>query len=258
MIRLVTVLTAIVFFVSAVLNFGAEIPLGFGEVSFSAPLTSTGLDELVIGLVLIAAAAMSRLYVYGGAYLLALVGITEGLLSAQVQGLARDLHEAMLPLAVGGCILLALEARTAYRSRKHSGAGKKNREMITVLQFFVGALVVIGGIGFASSAVYPRGTAFGLIHLAVGLADLFAGYAFLRRRAWSPGFVVAMNGVTIAYSAFSETAAQLYSLLPPGINDSLIGTLIAMIVSGTIIYLLRRKPVRAQMPKENHLEPSVT
>ena len=65
MIRLVTVLTAIVFFVSAVLNFGAKIPLGLGELSFSAPLTSTGLDELVIGLVLIAAAAMSRLYVYG-------------------------------------------------------------------------------------------------------------------------------------------------------------------------------------------------
>ena len=136
--RLVTVLTAIVFFISAVLNFGARILYGFGEVSFSAPLTSTGLEELIIGLVLVAAAVVSRLYVYVGAYILTLVGIVSGLLSAQVQGLARDLHEVMLPLAVGGCILLALEARTAYGSRGRRSADRTNREAITVLQFFVG------------------------------------------------------------------------------------------------------------------------
>ena len=117
---------------------------------------------------------------------------------------------------------------------------------------------MIGGIGYASSAVYPVGTALGLIHLAVGLADLFAGYAFLRRRAWSPALVVAMNGVTIAYSAFSEAAAQIYSLLPPGINDSLIGTLIAIVVSGTIIFLVRRRSTGAQVLKKtisNRLSP---
>src|SRR5271170_5404715 len=93
MIRLMAVLTAAPFLLSAVLNFGARIPLGFAELSFSAPLTSTGEIEIVIGLALILSAAFSRLYGYGGAYLLALVGIVSGLLSSDVQGPARSLHE---------------------------------------------------------------------------------------------------------------------------------------------------------------------
>jgi hypothetical protein len=258
MIRLLTLLTAAVFFISAILNLGARIPLGFGELSFSSPLASTATDEAVIGLVLVAAAAASRLYVYGGAYALALVGIVSGLLSPQVQGPARDLHEVMAPLAIGGCLLLALEARSRYRSRAYRGTGKMNREVITVLQFFVGGLVVVGGIAFASSGTYPLGTALGLIHLSVGLAGLIGGYAFLRRKAWSRRFLIAVNGLTITYSAFSESIAQVESLLPPGINDSLIGTLVAVIISATIICLLYRRPEGVQTPSEDHLEPSVT
>lgn len=233
-----TVLTAAVFFISAILNFGAKIPVGFAELRFSAPLTSTGEDELVIGIILLAAAGVSRLYVYGAAYVLALVGIASGLLSSQVQGLARELHEVMLPLAIAGCALLVLEAKSAYNSRTNRRGREINREVITVLQFFVGGLVVLGGLAYAANGTYPLGTALGLIHLSVGITGLYAGYAFLRGKAGSRILLIAINSVTIVYSTFSESAAQIYSLLPPGINDSLIGTIIAIIVSCVIIYLL--------------------
>ena len=96
----------------------------------------------------------------------------------------------------------------------------------------------MGGAAYARSGTYPFGTAMGLVHLAVGLTGLFAGYSFLRRKHWSQNFLIGINYLTIGYSAFSETIAEIYALLPPGINDALIGTIIAIIVSATIIYIL--------------------
>ena len=147
--------------------------------------------------------------------------------------------------------MLALEARTAYNSREYRSAGQTNREIvITVLQFFVGGLVTVGGAAFVTDGIYPVGTILGLIHLAVGFTGLFAGYVFLRKKAWSRKLLIAINGLTIAYSAFSESAAQIFGFLPPGVNDSLTGTLIAIIISGTIVYLLRRRTVVARISEE--------
>ena len=236
--RLVTVPLAVIFLISAILNFSFKIPIGFAELSLASPSVSIAEFELVIGLVLLAAAALSRLYVYGGAYLFAMVGIVEGLLSSDVQGLARNMHEAMLPFAIGGCVLLAVDARSAYKARGYQTADQRTREIVTVLQFFVGGLVTLGGAGYARNGTYPLGTFLGLVHLVVGLTGLFGGYSFLRRRSWSREFLVGINSLTIVYSAFSETLAEIYDLLPPGVNDALIGTIIAIVVSATIIYLL--------------------
>ncbi|MDA4132326.1 MAG: hypothetical protein OK454_04275, partial [Thaumarchaeota archaeon] len=160
-IRFVTVVLAALFLVSCVLNFGAKIPLGFAQLSFSTPSTSIAEFEIVIGLVLLAAAAISRLYPYSGAYLLASVGIAEGLLSPSVHGFARNLHESMIPFAIGGLILLAVETRSVYKSRAVPSATGRRRELITALQFFDGGLVTLGGLGYASSATYPVGTGLG-------------------------------------------------------------------------------------------------
>jgi len=237
-IRLFTALLAAQFLLSCALNFGAKIPLGFAQLSFSPPVTSIAEFEVVIGLVLLAAAAVSRLYPYAGAYILASVGIAEGLLSPGVQGVARNLHETMVPVAIVGWVLLAVEARSSFRSRDRTRVGKERRDLVTALQFFVGGLVILGGLGYASSATYPVGTALGLIHLVVGLVGLFAGYAFLKRKAWSAPFLVAINIVTIVYSAFSESAAEIFALMTPGIGDALIGTIVAIIVSSVIVYMV--------------------
>ncbi|HZW55070.1 MAG TPA: hypothetical protein VFF30_02165 [Nitrososphaerales archaeon] len=108
--QLLAVILAILFLISAALNLGLKIPLGFGTLSFSSPSSTIAEFEIVIGVVLAAAAAISWLYLLGGAYLLAIAGVVEGLLSSGVQGLARSMHEAMVPFAVAGCILLAVDA----------------------------------------------------------------------------------------------------------------------------------------------------
>ena len=58
---------------------------------------------------------VGNLYVYGGAYLFGVVGIAEGLLSSDVQGLARYIHESMLPFVIAGWILLAVDAQKSAK-----------------------------------------------------------------------------------------------------------------------------------------------
>jgi hypothetical protein len=235
----VTVVLALLFLLSASMNLGAHIPVGFAVMSFQHPSSSIAAFESLIAAVLLASALLSNLYVYGGAYLLTAVGIAEGLLSSAVQGLARELHEAMIPFLVVGWVLVIVEARTAYAGGK-TEPGRRKRNVIASLQFFVGGLVTLGGAAYASSGTYPFGTLLGSIHLVIGLTGLLGGYFFLRRRGWSGRFLVTINLVTIVYSAFSESVAQVYALLPPGINDSLIGTVIAIIVAAVIVYALVR------------------
>jgi len=174
-LRLITVVTGALFVISAILNFGYKIPVGFSELSFSFPSTSIGEFEIVIGLILFSAAVFSRLYIYGGGYLLVIVGIASGLSSAQVQGPARTLHELMLPLAITGIVLLALESRRAYDLRNDRKVSTRDREIAVILQFFVGGLVTLGGAACAIGGTFPYGTVLGLIHLFVGFAALFAG-----------------------------------------------------------------------------------
>lgn len=236
-IRVITVLLGGLFLISAAMNLGVKIPLGFTNLGFSLPSTSIAEFETAIGLVLLVAGSLSNLYIYGGAYLFAVVGI-EGLLSSDVQGLARSIHEAMIPFALSGCILMVVAARDAYKKKRNQTPLQRTHEIVSVLQFFMAGLVTLGGAAFARGGTYPVGTALGLVHLAVGLTGLFAGYSFLTRKTWSRKFVIVINGVTIGYSALAESLAEIYAFLPPGINDALIGTIIAIIVSATIIYLL--------------------
>jgi hypothetical protein len=238
-IQLLAAILAVLFLISAAMNLGAKIPVGFATLSFSVPSSSIATFEIVIGALLLAAAALSNLYVFGAAYLLATVGVAEGLLSSSVQGLARSLHETMIPFLVAGIVVLVLDARATYNKRAQD---KWNFEITAILQFFVGGLVTLGGAAYARSGTYPVGTALGLGHLAIGLAGLYGGYAFMKRKSRSPKFLIWINSVTIIYSAIVESLAEIYAYLPPGINDALIGTIVAIIVSSIIIYRLATKP----------------
>ncbi len=159
-LRFVAVILGVLFLLSATLNLGVKIPIGFTELSFSSPSSSIAGFEVVIGLLLLSAAAISNLYVYGGALLLALVGIAEGLLSSEVQGLARNLHETMVPFVAIGWLLLVLDSRNRYRTAGRKTAGQKRWRVVTILQFFVGGLVTLGGAAYARGGAYPVGTAF--------------------------------------------------------------------------------------------------
>jgi len=117
------------------------------------------------------------------------------------------------------------------------------RLAIEILQLLVGALVTIGGSLFAIFAVNSFGIALGLIHLSIGIAGIIGGIAFLLGKPRSSTLLLAINGLTIAYSTFSESIVQIQSLLPPfASTGSLVGTVIALIMSFGIIYLLLSNP----------------
>lgn len=248
-VRSASVVLGALFLLACALNLGVKIPLGAAELSFSAPSVDIAAYEGSIGLFLMAASALSRLYVYAGAYLFASVGIAEGLLSPGLAGQALDLHEAMLPFLLVGFVVLGVEGRTAYLSKRVQPRDQFNQGVVTALQFFVGGLVTLGGAAYARFGTYPFGTALGLVHLAVGLAGLLGGYIVYRREPRARRFLIVVNLVTIAWSAFSEGMAQVFSLLTPGINDSLIGTIVAVLVSAEIIYMLRNNVAATTIPR---------
>ena len=237
-LRLDSSLLAFIFLLSAALNLGARIPLGLATLTFESPEASIGGFEIFIAAFLILSVVFSRLYLYGGAYLLAGVGITEGLLSPEVIGLARSLHEVMIPFAVLGLALLLIEATWSYRSGAWGLAGNRRRETVLGLQFFLGGLVTFGGVAFALNGTYPFGTALGGVHLIVGVSGLYGGYAFLRNMAVSRRHLLWVDCIILAKSTFSQTDAEINGYLPRGITDSLIGTIIAILVSVIAIIMV--------------------
>lgn len=240
-LRLATVVLAVLFLVSCVFNFGAELQIGSTSLSFPNPSTSIAEFEIIIGIFLLVSAAVSRPHLFAGALLLATVGIVEGLLNPGVQGQAREIHESMIPLLLIAWSLLAAESITGHRTSVRT-TSESRQGLVTALQFFVGGLVTLGGAAFTEDGSYPVGTALGSVHLVIGVLGLVGGVAIYKRTAWSKPYLVTINAVTIAYSAFSETLAEVYAYLPQGVNDALIGTIIAIVVSGAIVYLVRREP----------------
>src|SRR5438034_10903114 len=115
---------AVVFLTAALLNFGAKIPLGFTELSFLDPIWQAGAGEAVIGLALLAAAATGRSAIAWVAFWLSVAGIVFGLSSARVQGLARDIHIILVPLAAVVLSLL-LWLRQQRRQQRLASALRK-------------------------------------------------------------------------------------------------------------------------------------
>jgi hypothetical protein len=117
-----------------------------------------------------------------------------------------------------------------------------NRQLVIVLQLLVGALVTMGGALFAVFALNPLGTALGLVHFTSGVVGLLAGVMLLRSTAVSRRFLLAVNGWIISYSALSESIVQIASLPTSRVSiGSLIGTIIAIMMSCMIVYLLLKR-----------------
>ena len=113
-------LDAIVFLIASLLNFGMKIPLGFTELNFPDPIWQAGVGEAVIGLALLAAAVTGRTAIAWVAFWLSVGGIIFGLSSARVQGLARDIHVILVPMAVVLFILLIWLRQKRLRMRKEA------------------------------------------------------------------------------------------------------------------------------------------
>ena len=132
-------------------------------------------------------------------------------------------------------------------------SSNSTRSAVVVLQFLVGGLMTFGGYAFAFFAVNSFGSELGWIHFAVGMVGLLAAFLALTGRiSQLRGFLIAINIVSIVYSLFSETLADTESRLEgPDLIGSLIGTIIAVVMSAAISYILvtrmpdaRTSPVR--------------
>ncbi|MHB8566443.1 MAG: hypothetical protein ACYC7D_08590 [Nitrososphaerales archaeon] len=122
-----------------------------------------------------------------------------------------------------------------------SRTSKRKGTAVMVLQFLVGALVTMGGALFATFALNDYGRDLGTVHLSIGLFSLVGGFVAWKRPPWSKFYLLAINALTIAYSTASETLVQVQSLLPSQSSlGSLIGTIIAIIMSAAIIYFETR------------------
>ncbi len=139
--------------------------------------------------------------------------------------------------------MIELAQNTKQNTKKDSAFPLgTTKTAVTILQFLVGGLVTMGGSLFALFAVNTFGRSLGMAHLSIGLLGLAGGFSALRERPWSKTYLLAINGLTIAYSSLSESIVQIQSLLPsPSSLGSLVGTIIAIIMIATIIYLLMTK-----------------
>lgn len=121
LLRTVFVLDAAVFFGSALLNFGLEVPLGLTTLRFADSIWQAGTGEAVIGATLLAAGLTGGRRLSWVALVMSVLGIAIGLTSQRVQGAARDVHAIMVPLALLVLTLLLIVGR---RTRRRPAANR--------------------------------------------------------------------------------------------------------------------------------------
>ncbi|GII56550.1 hypothetical protein Pth03_49390 [Planotetraspora thailandica] len=121
LLRTVLVVDAAVCFGAALLNFGLKVPLGLTTLRFADSIWQAGTGEAVIGAALFAAGLTGGRRLSWAALVMSVLGIAIGLTSERVQGAARDLHAAMVLLAVLVLALLLVDGR---RNRRQSAAAK--------------------------------------------------------------------------------------------------------------------------------------
>ena len=120
-----------------------------------------------------------------------------------------------------------------------SNGANNGRTAVNILQILVGVLVTGGGLAFATFAVNSFGSMLGIIHFSIGVIVLISGILMVSKRNLSRNLLLFLNGLVIVYSSFSESLVKIQALLPTSASvDSLIGTVIAIIMSFVIIVLI--------------------
>lgn len=180
-------LDATVFLVAALLNAGISIPLGFAELRFGVPIWQAGLGEAVIGLALLAGALTGRTTLAWVGFWMSVIGIVIGLSAARVQGLARDIHVVLVPLAVIVFGLLVWGRRRDRRPGDEAcvsptstevangaprGTANPRRQPILIA---LRALLVLASVAFAVASLVHFGVVINLGPLQID--DPFAGAA---------------------------------------------------------------------------------
>jgi hypothetical protein len=119
--------------------------------------------------------------------------------------------------------------------------------LLTVLEFIVGGIVVLGGAVLVYFSTDAIGMSLGVVHAILGVMALPAGYLLLTGRARARTLTLWVDATIIAFSTISEIILSTTGSLPSGpFADSVVGTVLAVLISTIILYQLMR--VRAQAP----------
>lgn len=108
--------------------------------------------------------------------------------------------------------------------------------IIVILEIVVGGIVFLGGTALT---VFAMNKVLGIIHAGLGLFAFPVAYGIWKRDAWAWNAALGLNLLSIAYSIVSETIVISGVLLPPAdLQDSSIGTIVAVMISIAIVILL--------------------
>ncbi len=112
--------------------------------------------------------------------------------------------------------------------------------LLAVLEFIVGGIVVLGAAALVYFSTDLAGTSLGVVHATLGLMAFPAGYLLLTGKAQAVALTLGVNTAIIAFSTVSEIILSATGSLPSGpFIDSIVGTVVAVLLAGVIMYRLR-------------------
>lgn len=119
--------------------------------------------------------------------------------------------------------------------------------LLAVFEFVVGGIVVFGGAALVYFSTDAIGMSLGIVHAILGLMAFPAGYLLLKGKAGARMLTLGVDAAIIAFSTLSEILLSTTGSLPSGpFADSVIGTVLAVLIATIILYQLMR--VRPQAP----------
>ncbi len=117
--------------------------------------------------------------------------------------------------------------------------------VLAVLEFIVGGIVVLGATALLYFSTDSTGTSLGIVHAVLGLSAFPVGYLLLTSKARARSLTLGVNAAIIAFSTVSEIVLSATGSLPSGpFIDSIVGTVVAVLIAGVIMYQLIRLSLR--------------
>ena len=121
---------------------------------------------------------------------------------------------------------------------------------IAILEMVVSGIVVLGGAALVYYSVDIAGKALGIIHAILGLIGISAGFLLWMKsgKAWT--VTVWANVMIISFSIASEIVLSALNSLPSDqFVDSVIGTIVAVLISTTVIAMLAKPDLKKFLGK---------
>jgi hypothetical protein len=119
--------------------------------------------------------------------------------------------------------------------------------LLAVLELIVGGIVVFGGAALVYFSTRTTGMSLGIVHAVLGLMAFPTAYLLLTGKARARILAMGVDAAIITFSIISEILLSITGSLTSGpFADSVIGTVLAVLIATAILYQLMR--VRPQAP----------